>query len=42
MSSSGKITIISCQIDLGAIEPISNSLDNTFKGPSGEIEFRQD
>ena len=27
MSSSGKITTISCQIDLGAIEPISNSLD---------------
>ena len=27
MSSSGKITNISCQIDLGAIEPISNSLD---------------
>ena len=27
MSSNGKITTISCQIDLGAIEPISNSLD---------------
>ena len=27
MSSSGKITTNSCQIDLGAIEPISNSLD---------------
>ena len=27
MSSSGKIKTISCQIDLGAIEPISNSLD---------------
>ena len=27
MSSSGKIMTISCQIDLGAIEPISNSLD---------------
>ena len=27
MSSSGKITTTSCQIDLGAIEPISNSLD---------------
>ena len=26
MSSSGKIMTISCQIDLGAIEPISNSL----------------
>ena len=26
MSSSGKITTISCQINLGAIEPLSNSL----------------
>ena len=26
MSLSGKITIISCQIDLGAIEPVSNGL----------------
>ena len=27
MSSSWKITTISCQIDLGAIEPVINSLD---------------
>ena len=27
MSSSGKITTISCQIDFRAIEPKSNSLD---------------
>ena len=26
MSLSGKITTISCRIDLGAIEPVSNSL----------------
>ena len=27
MSLSGKIKTISCQIDIGALEPISNSLD---------------
>ena len=27
MSSSGKIMTISCQIDLGAIEPISNTVN---------------
>ena len=35
MSSSGKITAISCQIDLGAIEPISNSLDFQTIVPHG-------
>ena len=35
MSSSGKITTISCQIDLGAIEPISNSLDFQTIVPNG-------
>ena len=35
MSSSGKITTISSQIDLGAIEPISNSLDFQTIVPNG-------
>ena len=35
MSSSRKITTISCQIDLGAIEPISNSFDIQTIVPNG-------
>ena len=37
MSSSGKITTISCQIDLVAIEPISNNLDIQTIVPNGHI-----
>ena len=39
MSSSGKITTISCQIDLGAIEPISNSLDFQTIVPNGHTFY---
>ena len=35
MSSSGKIMTINFQIDLGAIEPISNSLDFQTIVPNG-------
>ena len=35
MSLRGKITTISCQIDLGAIKPISNSLDFQTIVPHG-------
>ena len=35
MSLSGKITTISCQTDLGAIEPISNGLDFQTIVPNG-------
>ena len=35
MSSSGKITTISCQIDFRAIEPKSNSLDFQTIVPNG-------
>ena len=39
MSSSGKITIIGCQIDLGAIEPISISLDYQTIVPNGHMFY---
>ena len=39
MSLSGKITTISCQIDLGAIEPISNSLDFQTIVPHGRTFY---
>ena len=39
MSLSGKITTISCQIDLGAIEPISNSLDFQTIVPNGRTFY---
>ena len=39
MSLSGKITAISCQIDLGAIEPISNSLDFQTIVPHGHTFY---
>ena len=39
MSSSGKITTISCRIDLGAIEPISNSLDFQTIVPNGRMSY---
>ena len=39
MSSSWKITTISCQIDLGAIEPISNSLDFQTIVPNGHTFY---
>ena len=39
MSSSGKITTISSQIDLGAIEPISNSLDFQTIVPNGHTFY---
>ena len=39
MSSSGKITTISCQIDLGAIEPIRNSLDFQTIVPNGHTFY---
>ena len=39
MSLSGKITTISCQIDLGAIEPISNSLDFQTIVPNGHTFY---
>ena len=35
MSSSGKISTISCQIDLGAIGPIINGLDFQTIVPNG-------
>ena len=39
MSLSGKITTISCQINLGAIEPISNGLDFQTIVPYGTVRF---
>ena len=39
MSLSGKITNISFQIDLGAIEPISNSLDFQTIVPHGRTFY---
>ena len=39
MSSSGKITTISCQIDLGAIEPVSNSLIFQTIVPNGHTFY---
>ena len=39
MSLSGKITTISCHIDLGAIEPISNSLDFHTIVPHGRTFY---
>ena len=39
MSLSGKIKTISCQIDLGAIEPISNSLDFQTIGTHGRTFY---
>ena len=39
MSLSGKITTISCQIDLGAIEPKSNSLDFQTIVPHGRTFY---
>ena len=39
MSSNGKITTISCQINLGAIEPISNSLDFQTIVPNGHTFY---
>ena len=39
MSSSGKLTTITCQIDLGAIEPISNSLDFQTIVPNGHTFY---
>ena len=39
MSSRGKITTISCQIDLGAIEPIRNSLDFQAIVPNGHTLY---
>ena len=39
MSLSGKITTISCQIDLRAIEPISNSLDFQTIVPNGRTFY---
>ena len=39
MSLSGKITTISCRIDLGAIEPISNSLDFQTIVPNGRTFY---
>ena len=39
MSSSGKITTISCQIDFRAIEPKSNSLDFQTIVPNGHTFY---
>ena len=39
MSSSGKITTISCQIDFRAIEPKSNSFDFQTIVPNGHTFF---
>ena len=39
MSLSGRIMIIGCQIDLGAIEPISNSLDFQTIVPHGRTFY---
>ena len=39
MSLGGKITTISCQIDLGAIEPISNSLEFQTIVPHGRTFY---
>ena len=39
MSLSGKIMTISCQIELGAIEPISNSLDFQTIVPHGRTFY---
>ena len=39
MSLSGKIMTISCQIDLGAIEPIGNSLDFQTIVPNGHTFY---
>ena len=39
MSLSEKIMTISCQIDLGAIEPISNSLDFQTIVPHGRTFY---
>ena len=39
MSSSGKIATSSCQIDLGAIEPISNGLDFQTIVPNGHTVY---
>ena len=39
MSLSGKITTISCRIDLGAIEPVSNSLIFQTIVPNGRTFY---
>ena len=39
MSLSGKITTISCRIDLGAIEPVSNSFDFQTIVPNGRMIY---